>query len=523
MLSPSGRLPALAAILLASSVTASTIRTATFIAWGTDPANYVITAKRWARADVFGPNPLEIESPRSSAGVALGNRQGLTPGTDISIYPLGFPVFLAAADLVNPEFGVYLVPPIFLGVLVLATFAIASRLAGPWGGLLAAAMTAATPIALAHTVTVMSDVPAAALLLLAVALSDGRSALSPAAAGAAMAAAVMTRPILAPLALVPAVLVLTAGSSRMTAWREWRWGRALLFGLVAAIGPLMVLWSQDVLYGGPFNAGYPGWEEFFSTDRIPGNLSLYPRLLVAVHTPLAIAGLAGAVPLAIALSPDDPGAARLTLGLVAIVLMNFALYLPYLSYDHVWSLRFMLPAIVALFVLLAAISIVAARAVSRWHKALAAVAIVPLVIVAGGGMHLYPFVFGMFRGDAHAGMMGRYLREVLPPKAAVISSVHSAAVAHYTGRQVVRFDLLDPPVFDAMLDVLVRRGYHPVFLIDQENEGAVFKERFPASRYRRLDWRPRAMFIAGTTLWYLDFADRDRGRDPARAPTDVLR
>ena len=69
----------------------------------------------------------------------------------------------------------------------------------------------------------------------------------------------------------------------------------------------------------------------------------------------------------------------------------------------------------------------------------------PLVIVMGGGTHLYPFVFGMFRGDAHAGMMGRYLREVLPPKAAVISSVHSAAVAHYTGRQVVRFDLLDPP------------------------------------------------------------------------------
>ena len=53
-------------------------------------------------------------------------------GTDVSQYPLGFPVFLAAADLVDRELGVYVVPPLFAGWLVWCTFLLGRRLAGPW-------------------------------------------------------------------------------------------------------------------------------------------------------------------------------------------------------------------------------------------------------------------------------------------------------------------------------------------------------------------------------------------------------
>ena len=135
----------------------------------------------------------------------------------------------------------------------------------------------------------------------------------------------------------------------------------------------MVLWSQDVLYGGPFNAGYPGWEEFFNIGAHPGEPVSLPTPLVALHTPLVIAGVAGAVPMAVALSEADPDAARLALGLFAIALMNLRV-VPAVSplYDVVWSLRFMLPAMVAMFVLLAAICVMAARTLSRWHKALTA-------------------------------------------------------------------------------------------------------------------------------------------------------
>ena len=70
-----GRLQAVcqhsAAVLLAACVDRVTIRHGDLHRGGVlDSANYVITAKRWARADLFGPNPLEIESPSSSAGVA---------------------------------------------------------------------------------------------------------------------------------------------------------------------------------------------------------------------------------------------------------------------------------------------------------------------------------------------------------------------------------------------------------------------------------------------------------------------
>ena len=40
-------------------------------------------------------------------------------------------------------------------------------------------------------------------------------------------------------------------------------------------------------------------------------------------------------------------------------------------------------------------------------------------------------------------LLVHYLRDVLPRNAAVLSFTHSGAVRYYTGRQIVRLDLLD--------------------------------------------------------------------------------
>ena len=105
----------------------------------------------------------------------------------------------------------------------------------------------------------------------------------------------------------------------------------------------------------------------------------------------------------------------------------------------------------------------------------------------------------------------------------MITFIQSGAVAYYTGRQVVRYDLIHPQSLVHLLETLVRRGYRPVFLIDQQLEGPTYKTLFASTRYERLEWPPRAFFIAATTIWYLEYADESAAREGREIPRDVLR
>lgn len=523
----SRRIPVFTAFLLAGVTTAITIRYATFVPWGTDAAGYVGAARRWADGRVFNPAPLQLWAPWSFVGpltmaAPLAFTLGPTRGTDVSVYPLGFPVFLAVADKVDRELGVYVVPPIFAGLLVWCTFLLGRRLAGAWAGVLAAFLIATSPILLGYALTPMSDVPAAAFILLAVDMSLRRSIMSAAGAGAAMAAAIMVRPILAPLAVIPGILAVTEGASRVSAWREWQWKRAVVFGAVAAIGLFIVGWSQHELYGGFFKPGYPGYEVFFRRDHILPNLTGYPRNLMTVHTPVIFLGLICAFVFVLRRS-DHREPARVAGALCGIAFLNYALYLPYLPfYGDIAYLRFVLPALSALLLLLAGITAWLAEAAWRQWRLLTPLAIIPAAIVSAGGYSLYPLTFAQAAAQKHVLLMGRYLDEVLPPNAAVVTFLQSGAVAHYTGRQVVRFDLLETQQLEPVLETLVRRGYHPVFVVDEHSEGPLYKKRFANTRYERLDWRPRALFIGATTIWYLDYADRAGAGNRQRFPVDVL-
>src|SRR6185503_5783307 len=119
---------------------------------------------------------------------------------------------------------------------------------------------------LGHAVNTMSDVPATALVMLAFLMSLRPSMTAAVAGGLALALAVMTRPVLAPLGVVPFALVL---------WRSWR--HAAVFAVAAAAGPALLAWSQFLLYGGALTSGYPGFAGFFSRDRIALNAVIYLR------------------------------------------------------------------------------------------------------------------------------------------------------------------------------------------------------------------------------------------------------
>ena len=123
------RLAVLAAAL-SGLVAAVALRFSTFVPWGTDAAAYIEAGYRWAEGQLFEPTSLrfwaawaagEVESP-------LGNRPGPIDGTSVSMYPLGYPLLLAAA-LTFGWLGPYLVAPLSAGVLAWCTFLL-GRLGG---------------------------------------------------------------------------------------------------------------------------------------------------------------------------------------------------------------------------------------------------------------------------------------------------------------------------------------------------------------------------------------------------------
>ncbi len=522
------RLASYAALLIAGLVAAVSIDAGGFVPGGTDSSGYVSAADRWRAGEIYGPAPLHLWAawPAAAATASpVAYRPALIRGADVSVYPLGFPVFSAAAVAGMGPLGAYLAAPLFGVLLAWCTFALARSLAGNWAGLIAAVLVAVTPVTLLHTIHPMSDVPAAACWALAWLMALRGTKGGAAASGAAVSAAVLIRPNLAPLAMVPGVLAVVMPALKLRSIRTWGWGSLAVFSAVAAVGPLVVAWSQAVLYGGPFVPGYVEWQNFYRVEHVASNLRMYPRLLIDLHSPLIFGGALALVP--IWRRTADPAIARrrraIGLSAVAFIVVNVANYLPYLSLDHWPFLRFLLPAVTALFVLVAASAAqigawLAMR--SRWLTPIPLILVLPIVQHARPQIH---FTLNDWFLQSRILIMGGYLREVLPLNAAVLSFVHSGAIRHYTGRQIVRLDLLDPPSLDRVVDDLTRHGYEPVFVLDEMLETPAFRGRFPQSRYGALDWAPRATFTTAATIAYYVAADRARYVRGQRWPIDRLR
>jgi hypothetical protein len=525
---PLHRAASYAALAFAALLVAITINVGGFVAGGTDSSGYISAADLWRSGSLYRPEPLHFwaawgNATESASPVAY--RPGVIRGTEVSVYPLGFPLLCAAASALAGPLASYLVAPVMGGALVFCAFVLARRLAGAWAGLLAAVLLASSPVMLYHTVHPMSDVPAAAGWAVAWCLALRGTTSAGLAAGFAASMAVLIRPNLAPLAIVPAAIVLLGQPTRLGGARDWRWRAAFAFIVCAAVGPLLVGWSQATLYGSPFVPGYVEWESFFRLSHVWPNLEMYPRLLARAHTLLPLAGLI--VPLLALVGTRrfvTHEARVVALSAAAMFVINVALYLPYLSIDDWPSLRFLLPALTALFVLFASLVADVSRAVwlsrARW-----AAVVVPLaaVVVVVQGMPFARYALGDWYVQSRIRLMGHYLREALPPNAIVLSFMHSGEIAHYTDRQVLRMDVLDPRALDGIVDDLTRYGYRPVFVLDDAMEVGPFREVFAASRLARLDWPPRAVFATGISISYFDIADREPYQQGARWATDVLR
>ena len=476
-------------IALASVIVAATF--ATRSAAGADASGYLSQAEMWAKGYPFrstwsavNGEPFQFPDHDAWLMTPLGWRPfDLTfSQSQVPTYPPGLPLLMAVPHAVGGLQGANAVVIVAAGISVWAT----GMLAGGVAGIIAAVMIAFSPVFLYQSLQPMSDVPVTAAWLLCFLLINrgGKpSGVSSLLAGMACAIAVLIRPNLAPLAIVPLVLA----------------KNKIEFALPVALAGLFLGYQQAIWYGSAFQSGYGAAEELFALANIGPNSIRYAGWLVATAPLLWLA------PFGFVQLRRSPVA----LGLAAFSVLVVGAYLIYAVFDQ-WSyLRFLLPAM-AVFAVFAASAL--AAWIGRWPAAWRAP--IFLVLVLGAMAH------GLFVARSRdtfklADQLRRveqvadYLKLNTPDYAVIISGEQSGAMRYYTGRNILRWEAAVPDVLSAAVESL-EASSRPVHIVLDAWENEPFMNKFKGVPAVSLDWPPAV--DAGTShrtkLWNLS----DRGR-----------
>lgn len=508
-----------ASLVLATTLGSFALAQTSFTGAASDTSAYVAFGHMWSTSSLsrpVGTHLLPLLATDAAAFSPLGFRRGVTPGTEVPAYPAGWPLLLATMErLTRDSLGAFVVTPAMYALLALATFWLAADAAGLLGGVAAALLTTLLPITFYHAVHPMSDVAAAALWMTAWHNSRRLTASAAAASGLASALAILVRPNLAPLALVPFTLLGLAGARRRTP------ALPLLYGGLAFSGAVLQFIIQAVLYGSPFNSSYVGAQQFFSLDQIPANVVNYSAMTYDHIGGIAIVLSALSVIAAIALSRGRDR--ELVLGGIGIAVLNVSLYIAYLPFTHWPFLRFFLPAIASL----AVVSVVGWTCVfnccgASWTRAIAiGLACCQLSFGALHRPDLWKYAWNDWRDQQRILLMGRYLRHALPSNVIILGFIHTGALADYTGFNTVRLDLIAPERLEPLVDSLKAHGYAPALVLDGQLETTQFTQRFGSTKLGALNWAPRARFVGVHEASY--WLSSDAAPDSPPYSTDVLR
>ena len=499
------------ALCLAAGALGAGVGLGTYSAAGADAAGYLSQARLVASGSITVDQDLarRVSWPEATWTFSpLGYRPASSPGELAPTYPPGLPATMALAAEVAGDTAAFLVVPLLGALGVGATFALGARLHSRHAGLAAATLLATSPVFLFQVVQPMSDVAATAwwAAAFALALTGGRIAL--AAAGVAAGLALLTRPNLFPL-LLPLALVAAGWTMRPT-----------LIGTARRIGPMAavlvpfaayLVWLQWRLYGGATESGYGRLRDLFSLSAIGANALGYgSRLLWGETAALALCAAAAIVLAVRRRAEDGSGAASLMPSLRlggAVALCALACYLPYAVFTE-WSyLRFFLPILPMAYVAAGAL---VASAMTRLPAPARGVALL-LALVSAGSANVKiasrEQAFNLRRYEAHYRDAGLYLASALPANAVVFALQQSASAFYYTGRPIVRWDLLRTDLDQAVADVQALRRV-PVLLVE-DREAEDLRRRFPQSALARLDWQPRADMGTHTHVRLYDPRDRN--------------
>ncbi len=490
----------------------------TYAAAGADASGYLSEARLLAEGRLSYRDTLASLVGGWQTGLTspLGWRPGAVEGWQSPTYPPGLPLLMTIPHWAGGTVAAASVVAVSAAIAVWATGMVAGLLSGA-APIVAAVSLATLPVFVYQSVQPMSDVPVTAAwmlcwwmlvqpgsgLLPASARGDSgglRRGLAEAAfsrvggAGIACAIAVLIRPNLAPLAIVPLVFVST------------RIRHAVAFATPVALAGLGLLWAQWHWYGSPLRSGYGPVSELFATANIRPNVLFYAGVLVSTAPIMLLA------PIGATLVRRD----RLAWALATFAALVVAAYLTYGFFDH-WSyFRFLLPA-------LAVGSIFVGAAVARMVSGLpvsarAAVTFAVALAIAAVGIANARVLDAFALKDQHRRIvrLGEHLGASIPDNAVIVAGEQSGSMRYYTGRPIVRWEAASADdLTRALLEL--RAANRPVWFVLDAFEEEPFRAKFAAVRVV-LDWPPAVM--AGvthrTSAWQLSDRDRfTRGESPA--------
>jgi hypothetical protein len=224
-----------------------------------------------------------------------------------------------------------------------------------------------------------------------------------------------------------------------------------------AIAALNMAW-----YGAPWNSGYGAAGELYSMNTILPNLARYPVWLWQTQSPLVLLAV---LPLLPRFSRDaDRPAMRLCAALFAGTLMS---YLVYAQFEEWWYLRFLLPALPALLVLMSTGMVVLARRLPRAWGLVAVTAVTFLLLAYTTRVSQAHGIFGPSKADERRyADVGAYIQQTLPRNAVIFSVQQSGSVRYYSGRMTIRWDLIDRDWTNRAAADVERLGLHPYMVIE---------------------------------------------------------
>ncbi len=465
-------------LLLAVGLAIHAVFFGSFVAGGADSYGYVSQAYSWASGLLprSQPLPLSVPWPSGDASLApLGYRPGLAVHTVVPTYAPGLPL-LMAAFLVFGSCGPYLVVPACAALVVWLTFVLGRRTGGPWVGVLAALFVSISPVVRFQSMWPMSDVPAAALWTGAVCAALGGRRRDAFICGIWTAACLLVRPN---LPIVPVVLFLHL---LITARGKERWARPGLFALPVALVVGVIAGLYTMWYGAPWRSGYGAAGEIFLVSNVLPNLSRYPVWLWQSQSPLVLLAL---VPLFAAGRTGNRPAVWLC---AALFIATLASYLVYSPFEEWWYLRFLLPSIPALLVLVAAgLVIIARRLPPLWGRLAVIATVIVLVTLATRYTKLHAAPGPLRDGERRYADVGLFIGQSLPANAVVLSVQESGSARHYGGRMTVRWDLIDRDWTTRAPGELQRLGLRPYLLIE-DFELPQFRDWFGIDANVPLPW-----------------------------------
>ena len=264
------------------------------VAGGSDSYGYVSQAHLWATGRMSDELPLTSELVpvvQARVLVPLAYHLAADQKSMVASYASGLPLTMAVFERLAGPRAVFWVVPLLGGLAVWSTYLLGCRAGGPLAGAVAATLLAASPAFLFQAVAApMSDLPAAAWWTLTLALLFVDRAWAAPVAGLAAALAVLTRPNLVPVALVPLLLSTwrAIDEERSAGGEDGRRRAAATSSSFAggvAVASLAVAAINTRLFGSPLSSGYDV-RGLFALEHARPNLVRYPILLTEMHTPL---------------------------------------------------------------------------------------------------------------------------------------------------------------------------------------------------------------------------------------------